>query len=97
MTHSLLKIAIRTSNNNAIVYWSQQTYALFYTQARTSNHSARHAKRPAQSNTFSLSVKVLMTPESAISTQIPWRTYLENVHMDNVLSFLKETGLYQKI
>ena len=27
-----------------------------------SNHSARHAKRPAQSNTFSLSVNFLMTP-----------------------------------
>ena len=25
----------RTSNYNMIAYWSQQTYALFYTQART--------------------------------------------------------------
>ena len=30
----------------------------------------------AQSNTFSLSVKFLMIPESTISMQIPWRTYL---------------------
>ena len=44
--------------------------------SKNSNHSARHAKCPAQSNMFSLSVKFLMTPESAISTQIPWRTYL---------------------
>ena len=29
------KIAKKTSNNNVIAYWSQQTYALFYTQART--------------------------------------------------------------
>ena len=35
MVSSLPKIAKRTSNNNAIAYWSQQTYALFYTQART--------------------------------------------------------------
>ena len=35
MVPSLSKITKRTSNNNAIAYWSQQTYALFYTQART--------------------------------------------------------------
>ena len=35
MVPSLPKIAKRTSNNNAIAYWSQQTYALFNTQART--------------------------------------------------------------
>ena len=44
--------------------------------SKNSNHSARHAKRPAQSKTLSLSVKFLMTPENTISTQIPWRTYL---------------------
>ena len=44
--------------------------------SKNSNHSAWHAKCPAQSNTFSLSVKFLITPESTISTQIPWRTYL---------------------
>ena len=77
MAPSFPKIAKRTSNNYAIAYWSQQTYALFYLySSKNSNPSARHAKRPAQSNTFSLSVKFLMTPESTISTQIPWRTYL---------------------
>ena len=67
MTPSFPKIAKRTSNNNAIAYWSQQTYALFYTQTRTATTVLD------MSNTFSLSVKFLMIPESTISMQIPWR------------------------
>ena len=43
---------------------------LFLFSSKNSNHSDRHAKRPAQSNMFSLSVKFLMR-ESTISTQIP--------------------------
>ena len=35
MAPSFPKIAKRASNYNAIAYWSQQTYALLYTQART--------------------------------------------------------------
>ena len=69
------KIVKRTGNNNAIAYCSKQTNSLLYS-SKNSNHSAQHAKRPAQWNTFSLSVKFLMSPESTISTQIPWRTYL---------------------
>ena len=53
----------RRSNNKAIIH-------------KNSNPSARHAKHPAQSNTFFLSVKILITPGSTISTQTPSRTYL---------------------
>ena len=44
--------------------------------SKNSNHSVQHATRPAQSNTFTFSVKLLMIPENTISTQISWSFYL---------------------
>ena len=51
------------------VYKKKDVHLLY--SSKNGNHSARHAKRTAQPNMFSLSVKFLMTPESTISTQIP--------------------------
>ena len=95
MVPRLPKIAKRTSNNNAIAYWSQQTYALFYTQARTATTvldmpNALHKHVLIECKLFNDTRKRYFHANTM-------KDLFENVHMDNVLSFLKETGLYQKI
>ena len=96
MAPSLSKIAKRTSNNNAIAYWSQQTYALFYTQARTAT-TVLDMPNALHSQTRLIECKVFNDTRKRYFHANSMKDLFENVHMDNVLSFLKETGLYQKI
>ena len=55
---------------------SRQTQSFIHKQEQQEQQpQCSTCQTPAQLNTFSLSVKFLMTPENTISTQIPWRTY----------------------
>ena len=91
----LSEIAKRASNNIAIAYWSQQTYALFYTQART---ATTVLDRPnALHKHVLLECKVFNNIRKHYFHANTMKGLFQNVHMDNVLSFLKKTGLYQKI
>ena len=96
MVPSLLKIAKRTNNNNAIAYWSQQTYTLFSTQARAAT-TVLNMPNARHNQTHSPWVKVFNDTRKYYFHANTMKDFFENIHMDNVLSFLKETGLYQKI
>ena len=71
----------------------------------TKNHSARHAKHPQCSTCQTpctikhvlLECKVFNDTRKRYFHANTMEDLFENVHMGNVLSFLKETGLYQKI
>ena len=84
------------SETNFCVLVTADLRTLLYSR-KNSNHSVWHAKHPAQSNRFSLSVKFFNNTRKHYFHANTMKDLFENVHMYDVLLFLKETGLYQKI
>ena len=85
MASSFPKIAKRTNNNKAIAHWLQQTYAQFYTLARTATTvldmpNALHYQTRSPWVIFNDNRKHYFHANTM-------KDLFENVHMDNVLSF----------
>ena len=57
----------------------------------------RFAKHAELLDSFSSNVKFSHRSENAFSIQIVWKDLFENINIDEILSFLKKTKLYQNI
>ena len=79
-------------NINLVTILKTQTYAPFYTQARTAT-----TVLDMPINHVLLECKVFNNTRKHYFHANTMNNLFENVHMDDVLSFFKETGLYKKI
>ena len=90
METSFQKIKKRTSHNIPIANWSYKAYLLFHTETKN-KHRVWQIKHLAliECRDFALISKRFFKVNSLTDL-------FENVKMEDVLSFLRKTGLYQK-